>query len=138
MSALVRTGISMERRLLDRFDRTIARKGYRNRSEAIRDLVRDHAVSEDISRNRVVVGTLTLVYDHHQPGLSELLLETQHHFGGKVLAVTHVHLDSRHCLEVIIFRGRALEVKRFSEGILSIRGVRHGKLVMTMPGRTFA
>src|SRR5208283_3693821 len=79
MSTLIRTGISLESDLLVRFDRAIHKKGYKNRSEAIRDLVRDYAVAEDVEENRTVVGTLTMVYDHHRPKLSENLIEAQHH-----------------------------------------------------------
>jgi len=135
MAAIVRTGISLDRELLARFDRAIAQKGYGSRSEAIRDLVREHSVQVDVARNKVVVGTLTVVYNHHQPGLSERLIAAQHHYHGKVLAVTHVHLDSRNCLEVVIAKGRSAEVQHLADQILSLRGVKHGKLVMTTTGR---
>jgi CopG family nickel-responsive transcriptional regulator len=135
MSSLVRTGISLERELLAGFDRLIARKGYGSRSEAIRDLVREHSVEADVARNKVIVGTLTVVYDHHQPRLSERLIAAQHHYHGKVLATTHVHLDARHCLEVVIVKGRSAEVQHLADHILSLRGVKHGKLVMTTTGK---
>ena len=135
MSTLIRTGISLDSELLARFDRAIARKGYSSRSEAIRDLVRDHSVASDVAADRVVVGTLTLVYDHHQPKLSEHLIDAQHHYHGKVLAVTHVHLDHRNCLEVIIVKGRGKEVQQLADRLLSLRGVKHGKLVMTTTGK---
>jgi len=135
MSSLVRTGISLDRELLARFDQMIERKGYGSRSEAIRDLVREHSVEADVARNKVIVGTLTVVYDHHQPRLAERLIEAQHHYHGKVLATTHVHLDACHCLEVVIVKGRSAEVQHFAEHILSLRGVKHGKLVMTTTGK---
>jgi CopG family nickel-responsive transcriptional regulator len=135
MSSLVRTGISLDRELLARFDQMIRRKGYGSRSEAIRDLVREHSVEADVARNKVIVGTLTVVYDHHQPRLAERLIEAQHHYHGKVLATTHVHLDARHCLEVVIVKGRSAEVQHFAEHILSLRGVKHGKLIMTTTGK---
>jgi CopG family nickel-responsive transcriptional regulator len=138
MSTLIRTGISLESELLKRFDRAIARKGYGSRSEAIRDLVRDHAVASDLAADRVIVGTLTLVYDHHQPKLSERLIEAQHHYHGKVLAVTHVHLDHHNCLEVIIVKGRASEVQKLADQLLSLRGVKHGKLAITTTGRNLS
>jgi CopG family transcriptional regulator, nickel-responsive regulator len=131
MSSLIRTGISLEQELLDKFDLLIKQKGYSNRSEAIRDLVRDHFVEEDIASNKVVVATLTLIYDHHQPKLSEQLIAAQHDYKGQVLATTHVHLDHHNCLEVIILRGRGTDAKKFSDELLSLRGVRHGKLVLT-------
>ncbi len=135
MAHLVRTGISLESDLLQRFDRVIRKKGYKNRSEAIRDLVRDYAVAEDVEENRAVVGTLTMVYDHHRPQLSERLIAAQHHAEGKVLAATHVHLDHHNCLEVIIMKGRSNEVRQIADRILSLRGVKHGKLVLTTEGK---
>jgi CopG family nickel-responsive transcriptional regulator len=138
MGDLVRTGISLERSLLERFDRAIHKKGYQNRSEAIRDLVRDYAVVEDIEENRAVVGSLTVVYDHHRPRLSEQLIDIQHHSHGKVIAATHVHLDEKNCLEVIIMKGRSSEVRRVADQILSLRGVKHGKLVLTTQGKDLA
>jgi CopG family transcriptional regulator, nickel-responsive regulator len=135
MAELIRTGISLERELLDMFDRAIGKKGYTNRSKAIRDLVRDYAVSEDVETNRTVVGTLTVVYNHHKPGLSERINDIQHHAGQKVLAATHVHLDPEHCLEVVIMRGRSSEVQHVAEQILTLRGVKHGRLVLTNTGK---
>jgi len=135
MSTLIRTGISLDSELLRRFDRVIHKKGYKNRSEAIRDLVRDYAVAEDVEENRTVVGTLTMVYDHHRPKLSEQLIEAQHDAENKVLAATHVHLDHHNCLEVIIMRGRSSDVSHIADRILSLRGVKHGKLVLTTQGK---
>ena len=134
MSSLIRTGISLDRELLERFDRMIEQKGYSNRSEAIRDIVRDHFVEEDVVSNKVVVATLTLVYDHHQPKLSEQLIEAQHNYKGQVLASTHVHLDHHNCLEVIILKGRGTEAKAFADRLLSLKGVKHGRLVLTNAG----
>ena len=135
MTSLVRTGISLDSELLARFDRTIAKKGYGSRSEAIRDLVRELAVSTDVAQDKIVVATLTVVYDPHRPKLSEQLVEAQHHYGGKVLATTHIHLDAHNCLEVIIVKGRGSEVQELADQILSLRGVKHGKLVMTTTGK---
>lgn len=131
MQHLIRTGISLDKELLEKFDRVIGRKGYGNRSEAIRDLVRDCVVEEDVGMNRVAVGTLTLVYDHHKPGLASRLIALQHDMHGQVLAATHVHLDHHNCLEVIIVKGRSFAMKSFAEKILSLRGVKHGKFVLT-------
>ena len=135
MADVIRTGISLKKDLLERFDRVIRRKGYTNRSEAIRDLVRDFAVAEDISEDKTVVGTLTLVYDHHQRNLTERLVESQHRSHGRVLVATHVHLDQHNCLEVIILKGRSSEVRHLADQLLSLKGVKHGRLVMTTPGK---
>ena len=131
MGDLVRTGLSLERELLEKFDKAIRHKGYQNRSEAIRDLIREHLVQGAAEENKVIVGTLTMVYDHHQPNLSAKLIEAQHAASSKVLAATHVHLDHHHCLEVVILKGRSGEVRNLADQILSLRGVKHGKLTVT-------
>lgn len=135
MSQLSRTGVSLEEDLLKEFDRLIARRGYQNRSEAIRDLIREALLAENIDSNRLVVGTLTLVYDHHVPNLSEKLTETQHVAGAMVLAATHVHLDHHYCLEIIIMKGRAKEIQAVADRIRALRGVELGKLVLTNSGK---
>ncbi|MGO8719918.1 MAG: nickel-responsive transcriptional regulator NikR [Acidobacteriaceae bacterium] len=134
MKPLSRTGISIEQDLLEQFDRLIADRGYENRSEALRDLIRESLVSQAADNNEVVVATLTMVYDHHRPNLTQKLTETQHHSHGKVLAATHVHLDDDYCLEVIIMKGRNKEIKSLADRMLSLRGVKNGKLVLTSTG----
>lgn len=131
MSLLVRTGIALDSELLERFDQMIEQKGYSSRSEAVRDLLRNLFVEEDIASNKVIVATLTLIYDHHQSGLSEQLIDAQHDYKGRVLATTHVHLDHQNCLEVIILKGRGKDAKKFANQLLSLKGVKHGKLVLT-------
>lgn len=131
MAGLVRTGVSIEQDLLAQFDRVIAKRGYKNRSEALRDLIRDNLVSEAVDQNRRVVATLSMIYDHHCPGLSNKLTEIQHHAHGQVLAATHVHLDKDNCLEVVIMKGRSGDVQHLADHMLSMRGVKHGKLVLT-------
>lgn len=135
MGDLARIGVSLEHDLLRWFDGAIRKKNYDNRSEAIRDLIRDQMVAEEIDKNKVVVGTLTVVYDHHRPNLTEKLVEAQHQAGGRVLAATHVHLDHHNCLEVIIMKGRGGELRDLANGILSLRGVKHGQLVVTSTGK---
>jgi len=135
MAELTRTGVSIEEELLRQFDRVIAKRGYRNRSEALRDLIRETLISEAIDRNKQVVATLSMIYDHHRPNLANKLTEIQHHSHGNVLAATHVHLDADNCLEVVIMKGRSAEVKQLAEHMLSMRGVKHGKLVLTTTGK---
>jgi CopG family nickel-responsive transcriptional regulator len=135
MGELARFGVSLEADLLRQFDEVITKKGYDNRSEAIRDLIRDRLVGEQADRNSIVVGTLTIVYEHHRPNLTEKLIEAQHRAGSKVLAATHVHLDHHHCLEVVVLKGRSGEVQELADGILSLRGVNHGQLVVTGTGK---
>jgi CopG family transcriptional regulator, nickel-responsive regulator len=135
MAELTRTGVSIEEDLLQQFDKVIAKRGYRNRSEAIRDLIRESLVTEAIDRNRQVVATLSMIYDHHRPNLSNKLNELQHHSHGNVMAATHVHLDADNCLEVVIMRGRSGEVRHLADLMLAMRGVKHGKLVLTTTGK---
>jgi CopG family transcriptional regulator, nickel-responsive regulator len=135
MSELARTGVSLEEDLLNEFDRLITKRGYKNRSEAFRDLIREALLSETVDSNKPVVGTLTLVYDHHVPNLSEKLTETQHSVGAMVLAATHVHLDHHYCLEVIIMKGRSKELQEVADRMLALRGVELGKLVLTNSGK---
>jgi CopG family transcriptional regulator, nickel-responsive regulator len=135
MSKLTRTGVSIETDLLKKFDRTIALRGYKNRSEALRDLIRDSLVAEEIVLNKSVVATLSFIYDHHNPNLSEKLNELQHHVHGSVMAATHVHLDADNCLEVVIMKGRSGEIQHLADHILALRGVKHGKLVVTTTGK---
>jgi CopG family nickel-responsive transcriptional regulator len=137
MSELARTGVSLEEDLLKEFDRLITKRGYQNRSEAFRDLIREALLSETVDSNKPVVGTLTLVYDHHVPNLSEKLTEAQHSVGAMVLAATHVHLDHHYCLEVIIMKGKSKELQEVADRMLALRGVELGKLVLTNSGKDF-
>jgi len=134
MTQLSRTGVSLEDALLKEFDRLIAKRGYANRSEAFRDLIREALLAETVESNKPVVGTLTLVYDHHFPNLAQKLTEIQHGAGGLVLAATHVHLDHHYCLEVIIMKGRGKDLQAIADGMLALRGVELGKLVLTNSG----
>ena len=134
MPQLTRTGVSLEDDLLKEFDRLIARRGYGNRSEAIRDLIRESLLAEMVESNKPVVGTLTIVYDHHVPNLAEKLTEIQHHAGAMILAATHIHLDRHYCLEVIIMKGRGKSLQAVADGMLALRGVELGKLVLTNSG----
>jgi CopG family nickel-responsive transcriptional regulator len=135
MAELRRTGVSLEDDLLKEFDRLIARRKYENRSEAIRDLIREALLSDTVDSNKPVVGTLTLVYDHHVPSLSQKLTEIQHAAGVMVLAATHVHLDQHYCLEVIIMKGRSKEIQGIADRMIALRGVDLGKLVLTNSGK---
>jgi CopG family transcriptional regulator, nickel-responsive regulator len=135
MTELARTGVSIDEELLSEFDRLIAKRSYKNRSEAFRDLIREALLAETVDSNKPVVGTLTLVYDHHVPNLSEKLTDAQHAAGAKVLAATHVHLDHHYCLEVIIMKGRSKELQELADRMLALRGVELGKLVLTNSGK---
>ncbi|MCA9438338.1 MAG: nickel-responsive transcriptional regulator NikR [Candidatus Omnitrophica bacterium] len=129
--------ITIQEELLKQFDDSIEKKGYTNRSEAIRDLVRDSLVDDEWAEEaEKVAATVTLIYDHHTSDLGDKLTDLQHHQAHLVVAATHVHLDNDNCLEVIILRGRCKEVRHLAEKMIAIRGVKHGKIVHTTEGRT--
>lgn len=135
MTDLARFGISLDQQLLERFDGLIARKGYVNRSEAIRDLIRNDLVEDNWQTgDDETVGTVTLVYDHHTRDLSDKLTEHQHSHHDAIVSALHVHLDAHHCLEVVVVRGPANEVKRLADELIGTKGVKHGKLVTTTTG----
>jgi CopG family nickel-responsive transcriptional regulator len=122
----------MEHDLLTRFDQLCTDKGYATRSEAIRDMVREQLVESELSRgNTEAVGTLTLVYDHHQRELQDKLTSYQHHHLHSIVSTIHVHLDEHRCLEVIILRGKSTEIKHIADGLIAAKGVKTGKLVVT-------
>jgi len=132
MKNLTRFGVSMDDELLRKFDHLIEKKGYSNRSEAIRDLVRDKFVEENVTdENKIVFGVLTTVYDHHQRELDEKLTEFQHDNYKSIISTTHIHINHHDCLEVIIFKDKAGKIKKISDKLLSFKGVKHGKLVLT-------
>jgi CopG family transcriptional regulator, nickel-responsive regulator len=135
MGELSRIGVAIDSELLDSFDRLIARRGYTNRSEAFRDLIRDELVERAWeSPESHVVGTVTLVYDHHVRLLNEKLTDLQHEYHRSILSTLHVHLDHDHCLEVLVVRGRAGEVRKIADALISTKGVKHGRLTITTSG----
>ncbi|GAB4564794.1 MAG: nickel-responsive transcriptional regulator NikR [Geothermobacteraceae bacterium] len=136
MPALTRFGISIDGELLSRFDKLISEKGYLNRSEAIRDLIRNALVEEEWREgNEETVGTITLVYDHHTRDLADKLTEHQHSHHDAIISALHVHLDAHHCLEVVVARGAAGKVRRLADELIGTKGVVHGKLTMATTGR---
>ncbi|MGD0837528.1 MAG: nickel-responsive transcriptional regulator NikR [Polyangia bacterium] len=135
MSKIARFGVSMDDDLLVRFDRLCKRRKYQNRSEALRDLVRDALVRDEWEGDEEIVGTITLVYDHHTRELSDSLTQVQHDHFEAILANLHVHLDHDNCLEVIAVRGRASLVQQVADSLLAKRGVKHGRLSATTTGR---
>ncbi|MGC9970953.1 MAG: nickel-responsive transcriptional regulator NikR [Bryobacteraceae bacterium] len=135
MGELSRIGVAIDSDLLKKFDDLIAKRGYTNRSEAFRDLIREELVEQAWeSPERKVVGTVSIVYDHHVRLLSERLTDLQHEFYHHVLSTLHVHLDHDHCLEVLVVRGKAGEVKKIADTLISTKGVKHGRLTITTSG----
>lgn len=136
MSELIRFGVSIDSRLLFRFDQLIAEKGYANRSEAIRDLIRDELVEQLWEEEEEeAVGTITLVYNHEMRDLTEKLTDYQHQVHGAVISSLHVHMDEHNCLEVLVVKGKGGELKRVANRLIGTKGVKHGKMVTTTTGR---
>jgi CopG family nickel-responsive transcriptional regulator len=132
MSGLSRIGVAIDSQLLEKFDQLISKRGYTNRSEAFRDLIRDELVQKTWeSPDAAIVGTVTLVYDHHVRMLSEKLTDLQHEFHRSILSTLHVHLDHDNCLEVLVVRGKAAIVEKIADALISTKGVKHGRLTIT-------
>lgn len=133
---LSRVGVAVPGSLLERFDRLIEKKGYASRSEAFRDLMRDSLIEEDVGNLRGdVVGTLTLVYDHHVRQLNDRIVGMQHDHYDQIVSTIHVHLDHHNCLEVVILRGKTNDVQHVADALIATKGVRHGKLTLTTAAR---
>ncbi len=135
MSDLCRIGVAIDEDLLGQFDGLLERKGYSNRSEAFRDLIRDALVREETTDpEREAVGTLTLVYDHHVRQLADKLTDMQHDHFREIISTLHVHMDHDNCLEVLVLRGRAGAIRRIADRLVSTKGVKHGRLTLTTAG----
>ena len=133
MGVLSRIGIALDSDLLERFDHYISRQGYTNRSEAVRDLIRDKLVAQKTALpDATVVGTVTLIYNHHAHGVTDKLTDLQHAQNHLVVSTSHAHLDHESCLEVLIVHGKAAEVEEFAGRLIGLKGVQHGRLVMTV------
>ena len=131
---LRRFSVSLDEELLQQFDRYIRERGYVNRSEALRDLIRKEFISEEWEQDGDVAGVVTLVYNHHQPQLQEKITEIQHDYYTLITSTTHVHMDHHNCLEVIIVKGKASRIREMAEKVIAMRGVKNGNLTMTSTG----
>ena len=124
MSGLARFGVSMEEELLKDFDSLIKQKGYQNRSEAIRDIVRKALVEERVGHpERVGTGTINIVYNHHRAQLSERLTHIQHESRLHISSTLHIHLDRELCLEIIVVSGQLADIRSFGDQIAALKGV---------------
>ena len=124
MAELSRIGVAIDSDLLDKFDQHIANRGYTNRSED--ELTRKASEAP----NQPVVGTVTLVYDHHVRMLSDKLTDMQHESHHNILSTMHVHLDHDNCLEVLVVKGKSKDVRRIADALISVKGVRFGNLTI--------
>lgn len=135
MERTTRFGVSIEANLLNKFDKLIDKIGYNNRSEAIRDLIRDRLVAEEWkTEDKETVGILGLVYNHEIRELTENLTRIQHQHIDLIVSSTHIHLDHHNCLEVIVMKGKSSLIKKTADELLSTRSVKHGQLIMTTTG----
>ncbi len=134
MADLARIGVAIDEELLTKFDKLIAQRGYTNRSEAFRDLIRNELIQELVESSNVeIFGTVTLVYDHHVRLLADKLTELQHKYYSSIISSMHVHLDHDNCLEVILVRGKASVVQKLANALIAIKGVKHGRFTATTP-----
>jgi CopG family transcriptional regulator, nickel-responsive regulator len=132
MEKITRFGVSIEPDLLEKFDHMIKKKGYSNRSEAIRDCIRENIIKEkNTDSNQKGLGTLTILYNHHSGPLTERLLELQHQHYAGILTSTHIHVDHDNCLEVLILQGRIGDIQILADNIKALKGIKHGELVLT-------
>ncbi|WP_297518240.1 nickel-responsive transcriptional regulator NikR [Thermococcus sp.] len=133
---IIRFGVSVPEELLGKFDKIIEEKGYVNRSEAIRDMMRDFIVRHEWETgDSEIAGTITMLYNHDEAEVVKELLDLQHEYLGEIISSIHVHMDKHNCLEVVIVKGKASRIKEIADRLLSLKGVKHGKLVMTGTGR---
>lgn len=135
MSSLVRFGVSLENSLLQQWDRLLSAKGYGNRSEALRDLIRAELVKDEWASKDEVVGAITLVYDHHKRELVTILTDLQHDFGGVIFASQHIHIDHHNCLEIIAVKGKPDKIQELSDKMRGTKGVKFGTLSMATTGK---
>lgn len=138
MSELIRFGVSIDQDLLENFDRLNLERGYATRSEALRDLIREALIQQKIESNSAskVLGSLTLVYDHHARNLSKEMGEIQHDFHDNILSVMHLHVSHDDCLEILAVSGIVSEIVELSNKLLSLKGIKNGKLFLTIPSST--
>lgn len=135
MSDIIRFGVSIEQELLENFDRLIAERRYNNRSEALRDLIRETLIQHKIETEAETqaLGSLTLIYDHHAANLLQEMAQIQHNFHQLILSVMHLHVSHNDCMEVIALQGRVAEIVQLANGLLSLKGIKNGKLFLTLP-----
>jgi CopG family nickel-responsive transcriptional regulator len=129
MSTIERVGVSLDKELLAGFDELIEKQGYTNRSEAVRDLIRDRLSEEQLKNPQAqAVAAILLVYDHHSTNLTGKLIELQHDHLLQIITSTHVHLDHHNCLEVIILKGKVKDIESLAGKMTSLKGVKLGRL----------
>ncbi|MEA2088058.1 MAG: nickel-responsive transcriptional regulator NikR [Candidatus Caldatribacteriota bacterium] len=135
MSDIIRFGVSLEKELLEKFDKLIKEKKYSNRSEAIRDLIRENLVKREWVKGKEVAGAITLVFNHHRRELMNTLTDIQHDFHQLIISSQHIHLDHDNCLEIIVVRGKPRGVKELADKLRATKGVKYGSLSIATTGK---
>ncbi len=135
MSKVFRFGISLDKDLLDKFDRLIKEKSYSNRSEAFRDLIRQELIKKEWQEGKEIAGAITLIYNHHKRELLNKITDIQHDFQKIIISTQHIHLDHNNCLEIIAVKGNPKEAQKLADTLKSIKGVKHGTLSMSSTGK---
>ncbi len=138
MARVVRFGVSLEKALLEKFDRLIKGKSYTNRSEAFRNLIRQELVKKEWQQGKEIAGAITLIYDHHKRELLNKITDIQHDFQKIIISTQHIHLDHNNCLEMIAVKGAPKEAERLADTLKSVKGVKHGTLTMSSTGKNIA
>lgn len=134
MSKLIRFGVSLPQDLLEKFDRLIQTKKYTNRSEAIRDLIREDLVKQQWQEGEEIAGTITMIYDHHRRELVNTLMDLQHDFGAMIISTQHIHLDHNNCLEILAVKGKPRQAQELANTLKAVKGVKHATLSMSTTG----
>ena len=134
MPQLVRFGVSLEKDLLSVFDSHLKGKKYTNRSEAIRDLIREDLVKKQWQEGKEIAGTITMIYDHHKREVVNKLMDIQHNYGGIIISTSHIHLDHHNCLEVIVVKGKPNHAQELADTLKAVKWVKHATLSMSSTG----
>jgi len=135
MDELERISISLEKSLLTRFDKQVTKQGYPTRSEAIKALMRQNLIEQEWTENQEVAGAISIVFDHHKRGLASKIIDVQHHFGSVIISTQHVHLDHRHCLEIVVVRGKAGKIQKLAAALKAVKGIKHAEIMMATTGK---
>jgi CopG family transcriptional regulator, nickel-responsive regulator len=135
MAQLVRFGVSLEKELLAKFDERIRNKNYTNRSEAIRDLIREDLVKQEWQEGKEIAGTVTMIYDHHKRELVTKLMDIQHDLGGIIISTQHIHLDHYNCLEIIAVKGKSQQARELTDKLKAVKWVKHVTLSLSTTGK---
>lgn len=138
MPGVVRLSFSIEQPLMERLEQLVQEGDYANRSEFIRDMIRERLVAKQWEHNEEVVGTITLVFNHHTRGLTDRLTDTQHHHHDVILASTHIHLDEDVCAEIVVVKGRANQIEHLAGELKQQKGVLHSTLSVSSTGKQLA